>query len=115
MRSYGRKESISNINKLPNELLEEIFLWLVRIYRGDDHQLLSRYQWRIVLEVCQLWRDVALACPHMWKYVGNYSIDRLRYLQNLAKDVPLVLCTSEDTNDGFRRVISDFQIRLGDV
>ena len=71
------------------------------------------YEWLVVLQVCRFWHAAALACPWLWRYVENDSLERLRHLRALTQGVPLVLCTYENERDGFRRVISDLQ-RPGD-
>ena len=109
----------SNIDKIPADVLNQIFRDLV-----DDKHAWSRflpenlrkrdfYEWCVVLSVCRFWRAVALACPYMWRYVGNDSPERLRRLRALARSVPLVLCTHEDAHDGFRRVIADLRLPGG--
>ena len=105
----------SNIDKIPADVLNQIFRDLVDIHARsrfppEDFRKRYFYEWRVVLSVCRFWRAVALACPHMWRYVGNDSPERLRRLRALARSVPLVLCTYEDEDDRFRRVITDLRL-----
>ena len=109
----------SNNDKIPADVLNQIFRDLVDYkhawsrFLPEDLRKRYFYEWCVVLSVCRFWRAVALACPYMWRYVGNDSPERLRRLRVLARGVPLVLRLNEDEDDGFRRVIADLRLPSG--
>ncbi|TFY52760.1 hypothetical protein EVJ58_g9831 [Rhodofomes roseus] len=99
MRSWLTKlsivtESTSPVNKLPLELLTEIFEFVLPP-RCEHHE-----EWSIttVLLVCRLWHDLAVSSPTLWTSIaGNMPLQVLQvYLRRSCKS-PLVVVARAET------------------
>ncbi|KAG6826360.1 hypothetical protein H0H92_016152 [Tricholoma furcatifolium] len=62
---------ISNITtRLPDELLERIFMWNMSLQRKDKYMRYTR-----VAFVCSSWRRIALHCSSLWSFIRPEQID----------------------------------------
>ncbi|KAG6909754.1 hypothetical protein DXG01_015470 [Tephrocybe rancida] len=65
----SRHNSLSNIARLPVEILGLIFSSLARIQREIDGGSHPASQWMAILNVCSHWRRVALDTPTLWSCI----------------------------------------------
>ncbi|KII86788.1 hypothetical protein PLICRDRAFT_93441 [Plicaturopsis crispa FD-325 SS-3] len=85
-----RRNTFTHINRLPTEILSEIFLWS-RI--GTFYPIftpppkLSR--WIRITHVCRHWRDVALDCPRLWNTIVPNNPNWTREWLIRSKEAPL--------------------------
>ncbi|KAL1700666.1 hypothetical protein EV121DRAFT_283236 [Schizophyllum commune] len=91
--------SIIPINRLPDEILSEIFLWLLCIilsgpYAHNPSPILNR----TITIVCKTWRRVAYATPRLWVYINvSWPGQPHKYLQRylpLSGSCPLQISSS---------------------
>lgn len=93
----SRRNIMATINaRLPNEVLGEIFLCLVRQgweARETEHYERNLYRWLVVTFICRHWRDVALNTPSLWAYntAGYRKGDRFMEFLRRSKDSPLTI------------------------
>ncbi|PPQ99770.1 hypothetical protein CVT24_009673 [Panaeolus cyanescens] len=72
----------TTISKLPNELLGLIFYYIRDSISSDCG---ARLSWiPCVSHVCTLWREVALAMPHLWASISVTSVGR-RWLPEMVR------------------------------
>ncbi|KAL0953273.1 hypothetical protein HGRIS_004523 [Hohenbuehelia grisea] len=82
-----RRNDLSPINKVPAEILSSIFELLAANTFWDRE---SDTKWMQVVGVCCRWREVALACPSLWRYfVGNLPPEWLAEKLRLSRSAPL--------------------------
>ena len=74
------------VNRLPPELLAEIFLHWTNATKRLSH---SSHRWMEITHVCHLWREVALSSPRIWSGLTVGSFDRTREMLARSKDAPL--------------------------
>ncbi|KAL1730838.1 hypothetical protein EV714DRAFT_210096 [Schizophyllum commune] len=91
--------SIIPINRLPDEILSEIFLWLLCIilsgpYAHNPSPILIR----TITIVCKTWRRAAYATPRLWVYINvSWPGQPHKYLQRylpLSGSCPLQISSS---------------------
>ncbi|KAF8290455.1 hypothetical protein DL93DRAFT_2234431 [Clavulina sp. PMI_390] len=69
--------------RLPVEIMSEILLHIVEVY-----PLMRRTEpLNLVTSVCQRWRDIALASPHLWTAIV-FNDSRMRYDENYKVILP---------------------------
>ena len=92
------RNSLSNVSKLPPEVLGNIFCWNV-CFKGDFDGLEERSH--NFLLVCHRWHEVALGTPELWSFWGNTTADWARWSRR-SGTAPLDLVLSErDFDSGF--------------
>ena len=86
-----RRNSFVRLNRLPSELLAEIFLYC----RGEDWDLpdnseTAKYKatvpplrWIFVTAVCSHWRQVALQTPRLWSHINHWPIQVFFYTEKM--------------------------------
>lgn len=64
--AYGRLNALTHVERVPPEILQEIFLWVQElcIEEADDYE--EWFGWIPVCRVCRRWREVALRCKGLW-------------------------------------------------
>ena len=97
-----RRNSFVRLNRLPPELLAEIFLYC----RGEVWDLPNnletakcratppRLRWIFVTAVCSHWRQLALQTPRLWSHISLQYPRFVTYSLQLAKQSPLYLKTT---------------------
>uniref|UniRef100_A0A0W0EX32 Uncharacterized protein n=1 Tax=Moniliophthora roreri TaxID=221103 RepID=A0A0W0EX32_MONRR len=73
----GLRNSLQPVNRLPPELLSDIFLLskqhlpsFLPLVRGGI-RFFDNHSWLAILHVCRLWRGVAARCPALWGTIDN--------------------------------------------
>ncbi|KAI0367088.1 hypothetical protein BV20DRAFT_1114929 [Pilatotrama ljubarskyi] len=77
----------ASINRLPNEILVEIMIWVQIAYAGPDH-----LRWLTLLHVCRHWFVVASTTSKMWRIL--YGGDCLNYFRTAlvrSRDSPIAV------------------------
>ncbi|PIL29061.1 hypothetical protein GSI_09109 [Ganoderma sinense ZZ0214-1] len=70
--SSGVKHSVAHINRLPNELLIQVFLLYAEAATPTSQRhtpQAANMRWLPLMLVCRYWRDVALATPVLWRVI----------------------------------------------
>ncbi|KAJ3543544.1 hypothetical protein NMY22_g3113 [Coprinellus aureogranulatus] len=94
----GCYNSLSMPNRLPAEILSNIFLNILLQYRqwishsGEKEGL----RWMPLTQVCRHWRSVALNCPTLWAHISFSSPAITEVMLERSRDAPLVLESSSD-------------------
>ncbi|KAG6808858.1 hypothetical protein H0H92_002561 [Tricholoma furcatifolium] len=65
-----RYNSLSITARLPDELLERIFMWNMSIQRKDKYMRYIR-----VAFVCATWRRIALDCSPLWSFIRQEQLE----------------------------------------
>ncbi|CAL1706679.1 unnamed protein product [Somion occarium] len=113
--SYPREGSW--ISRLPNELLEKIFMHLrdATIINQSTHAR-DAHSWVRVCGVCRLWCEVALQCSALWSYISGYTktADQIEMMLKRSKQSPLTVHLNSqslaigvellDKHDAFQRL-----------
>ncbi|KAG6833352.1 hypothetical protein H0H87_008528 [Tephrocybe sp. NHM501043] len=101
-----RYNSLSQIARLPDELLAKIFTWNLSMQRKDD-----AIPWIKVARVCTWWRRVALNCPHLWSFIRKRGTKWLtQIVLPRSGDVPLhinVILFRRQSWEGLWAVLND--------
>ncbi|KZT34830.1 hypothetical protein SISSUDRAFT_1035984 [Sistotremastrum suecicum HHB10207 ss-3] len=58
----------TNIGKLPNETLSEIFTWVIGIYKSQS-SFESELQWFFILSICSRWRSIVIERASHWSTI----------------------------------------------
>ncbi|KAK7688964.1 hypothetical protein QCA50_007655 [Cerrena zonata] len=99
-----RNSFVPTINSiLPSEILAEIFLQLVHVYKLQ----FDKYYWMKITHVCRYWRDVALSFPRLFSDIHFPTRDHHKFeeLIRLSDTTPLTLHVDDyysDDEDGSR-------------
>lgn len=62
--------ALDHVNRLPVELLEEVFLYIQALY-GPDYGLTGMPICTFLSHVCHRWREVAIKCQRLWEEVAR--------------------------------------------
>lgn len=64
-----KRNSLLSINRIPPELLSNIFHFFRACTTVVARTLEARRVWVMVTRICRHWRDVALSTPRLWSYL----------------------------------------------
>ncbi|KAG6824723.1 hypothetical protein H0H92_006019 [Tricholoma furcatifolium] len=106
-----RYNTLSITARLPDELLERIFMWNMSLQRKDKYMRYIR-----VAFVCSSWRRIALHCSALWSFIRPEQIDTEGLVANIllprSKNAPLhvkaSLTPNLTSNQAILRVLEEF-------
>ena len=79
--------SLSNVGRLPVEILGDIFLEVVRSWFWSFVQGNTNYSypWRVLSQVCRHWREVVRSYPQLFSYIAFRLVDGLGHIEEVRK------------------------------
>ncbi|KAG2036935.1 hypothetical protein BDR03DRAFT_1092245 [Suillus americanus] len=103
-----RRNGLAPISGLPNEILTVIFEYLEEEERLDGYDSEDIPACVTVTHVCRHWRNVALECPTLWRFISFYSPFWLDVMLERSKEIPLVVkySTPMPLDDCLEKVLS---------
>ena len=70
------RNTLSPVNRLPPEVLGDVFVALVRSYAEHEYcdpslrfDVSKTFQWIVVTTVCRHWHRIALSTPEVWSFI----------------------------------------------
>ncbi|KAJ3574856.1 hypothetical protein NP233_g1484 [Leucocoprinus birnbaumii] len=118
-QTLGYLYNVVPINRLPPEILARIFKYLQTLPLDELTSLhVHIRQWFVVLEVCRLWRHVALRDPRLWNtvFIGQPCPQKALRNQGRFGGVPLNVVydvTSADSTEE-DKILQAFTKNMGD-
>lgn len=96
MEKQRRLNSLLSINRIPPEILSEIFMYWMTDSRSIlyYHRPGTRSLWIQIAQVCHHWREVALSSPRLW---GDFTMGQADFTPEIllrSKQVPLKIKVS---------------------
>jgi hypothetical protein len=103
---------------LPREILAKVFVHcrdIVLESKGEQlNEARLRTFYHAVMQVCQVWRSVALQCPRLFSvvHVNSGDLDWTQKVLNLAKSCPLSITLEHLRGDQAESAISQIVVRM---
>lgn len=86
-----RRNCLAPIACLPNEILTNIFKFIEEDERLDGYDNEDIPACLAVTHVCRHWRNVALECPTLWRFIRSSSPFWLDIMLERSKETPLIV------------------------
>ncbi|KAG1842027.1 hypothetical protein DFJ58DRAFT_916319 [Suillus subalutaceus] len=86
-----RRNGLAPISGLPNEILTVIFEYLEEEERLDGYDSRDIPACVAVTHVCRHWRNVAIECPTLWRFISSSSPFWLDVMLERSKEIPLIV------------------------